>query len=93
MQYEWDEHKRNKNIKKHGIDFVAVSSFLWETSLEAADNRFQYGEERINAVGFLEERLVVLTYTCRRNVMRVISLRKATKTEERLYHDYCSIHS
>ena len=89
MEYEWDENKQRKNIEKHGIDFAAISSFRWETILEAVDNRFDYGEERINAIGFLGKRLVALTYTKRKNSIRVISLRKATKQEERYYHDYC----
>ena len=88
MQYEWDEEKRRRNIEKHGIDFTDIIQFQWDDALEAVDDRFDYGEERINAVGFLGTRLVVVTYVERGEVMRVISLRKATKTEERLYHEY-----
>lgn len=88
MEYEWDEDKRRKNLQTHGIDFVAILGFHWETAIEAIDSRFDYSEERINAVGFLGERLVVLTYTERQNVIRVISLRKTTKTEEKFYHDH-----
>lgn len=89
MRYEWDENKRRKNIEKHSIDFADIIDFSWDTALEAVDDRFDYGEERTNAIGFLNDRLVVLTYTNRQRTLRVISLRKATKTEERLYHDYC----
>ena len=88
MQYEWEENKQRINIAKHGIDFAGISSFNWETALEMTDNRIDYGEIRYNVIGFLKERLVVLTYTEREKSLRVITLRKATKTEERLYHDY-----
>jgi uncharacterized protein len=89
MQYEWDENKRRRNITKHGIDFVDISSFRWETSLETIDNRLDYGEERINAIGFPGIRLVVVTYTERQDTIRLISLRKTSKKEERFYNDYC----
>lgn len=88
MQYEWDEGKRRRNIEKHGVDFTDIIHFQWDDALEAVDDRFDYGEKRINAVGFLGTRLVVVTYVERGDVIRVISLRKATKTEERLYHEY-----
>ena len=88
MKYEWKENKRLINLAKHGIDFRAISSFNWDTALEFVDNRTDYGETRINAIGFLRERLIVLTYTMRDGNIRVISLRKATKTEEQFYNDY-----
>ena len=88
MQYEWDEEKRRRNIEKHGIDFTDIIHFQWDDALEAVDDRFDYGEERINAISFLRTRLVVVTYVERGDLIRVISLRKATKTEERLYHEY-----
>ncbi|MCI5161572.1 MAG: BrnT family toxin [Candidatus Electrothrix sp. AX5] len=88
MQYEWDEQKRRKNIEKHGIDFTDIIGFQWDDALEAVDDRFDYGEERINAVGLLGTRFVVVTYVERKEAIRVISLRKASKTEEQLYHEY-----
>jgi len=88
MQYEWDEQKRRRNIEKHGIDFTDIIDFQWDDALEAVDDRFDYGEERINAVGLLGTRLVVVTYVERKEAIRVISLRKASKTEEQLYHEY-----
>uniref|UniRef100_UPI0040568827 BrnT family toxin n=1 Tax=Candidatus Electrothrix sp. TaxID=2170559 RepID=UPI0040568827 len=88
MQYEWDEQKRRRNIEKHSIDFTDIIDFQWDDALEAVDDRFDYGEERINAVGLLGTRLVVVTYVERKEAIRVISLRKASKTEEQLYHEY-----
>ncbi|MDU9049889.1 MAG: BrnT family toxin [Candidatus Electrothrix sp. Rat3] len=88
MQYEWDEKKRRRNVEKHGVDFTDISEFQWKDALEAVDDRFDYGEERINAVGFIGTRIVIVTYVERGEVIRVISLRKATKTEEKFYHEY-----
>jgi len=87
MQYEWEDKKRLINLAKHGIDFTGLSSFDWDTALEIVDDRIDYGEIRTNAIGFLRERLVVLTYTAREGRIRVITLRKATRKEERFYHD------
>ena len=88
MQYEWKVNKRRINLAKHGIDFTVIRSFNWDTAIEIVDDRTDYGETRINAISFLRERLVVLAYTMREKIIRIITLRKATKTEERFYHDY-----
>ncbi|MBF0503110.1 MAG: BrnT family toxin [Candidatus Riflebacteria bacterium] len=46
-----------------------------------------YGEDRFATLGFIEDILVRLSYTMRGEVLRVISLRKATVAEKRLYEE------
>ena len=57
MQYEWDEKKRLANFVRHEIDFADAVNFEWDTAIEARDDRFDYGEERWVAVGFISDRL------------------------------------
>jgi len=83
--YEWDEKKAAGNLAKHGVAFEAIYRFDWETMIEEVDERDESGELRCKAMGFLGAKLHVLIYTPRAQKIRIISLRKATKREERDY--------
>lgn len=85
MNYEWDEKKREASIAKHGVDFLLVEEFDWDTAFETIDDRKDYGEERWVALGCIKKRLHVLVYTLRTDCIRVISLRKANKQERAFY--------
>jgi uncharacterized DUF497 family protein len=85
MRYGWDEGKRRRNIATHRVDFAAVDGFEWETSLRSIDDRFEYGETREVAIGFIGVRLHVLVFAERDEIVWVISLRKAEKREIRRY--------
>ena len=49
------------------------------------DDRFEYGEDRYITLGLLKLRVIVVAHTERRRVIRLISARKATPREEKLY--------
>jgi len=85
MDYEWDEKKRLANLGSHGVDFVSVREFDWDTALIAPDTRREYGEARFVALGIIEDRLHVCVFTDRPGVRRIISLRKANRREVRMY--------
>ena len=85
MQYEWDESKRTKNLKEHGVDFYSVHEFGWDSSVTIVDNRREYDEIRFVTFGFVKNRLHVLVHTERQNAMRIISLRRANKRETEDY--------
>ncbi|MEW6657919.1 MAG: BrnT family toxin [Thermodesulfobacteriota bacterium] len=83
VQFEWDEKKRRTNFAKHGIDFLEAANMFQGPMLVAADNREDYGEERLNGIGLSKGRVLVVTFTePRQNIIRVISLRKATNNEK-----------
>ena len=86
MRYEWNEHKRDANFEKHGVDFNEVENFEWDSAIETIDDRKDYGEQRWVAVGRIISRIYVLIYTIRNKNIRVISLRKAN-TRERSYYE------
>ncbi len=83
MQYEWDEAKRQSNAQKHGVDFAAVETFDWESALVERSDRG--GEVRYVAIGYIDIRLYCLVFTERGIRIRVISLRCASRGEERRY--------
>ncbi len=85
MEYEWDEGKREANRIKHGVDFAAVMWFNWESAILAEDRRWNYGEQRRVAIGFIGARLHVMIFTSRGEAIRVIGLRKANLREVKRY--------
>ncbi|MHB8652517.1 MAG: BrnT family toxin [Terriglobia bacterium] len=85
MLFEWDEAKRQSNIRKHGIDFVGIEKVFSGKTITILDDRFDYGEFRFVTVGLLKNFTVVVTHTETEEVIRIISVRKATKNEEIIY--------
>ncbi len=85
MQYEWDEAKRQSNIQKHGIDFLGIEKVFAGQTITIMDDRIDYGEARFVTLGLLQGRVVVIAHTETDEVIRIISVRKATKHEEISY--------
>ncbi len=85
MKVEWDETKRKLNIKKHGIDFIDTPIIFAGYTLTIEDDRYDYGEERFVTFGILDGRLVSVVHTEAEDLIRIISIRKAAKNEEKEY--------
>jgi uncharacterized DUF497 family protein len=87
LEFEWDEEKERINIAKHGIDFETASHvFLDPNRLEYYDEAHSSrGEARNITIGYVEEVLTVV-YTERKNALRIISARAATKKERMVYY-------
>ncbi len=81
----WDEPKRLRNIKVHGLDFIGCEAVFDSPVVTWDDDRQAYGEHRINLLGWLNGTVVYMTYTERGDDPHVISLRKAEKHEIRRY--------
>ncbi|MBE9215153.1 BrnT family toxin [Plectonema cf. radiosum LEGE 06105] len=90
MEYEWDEAKRLANIRKHGIDFTDVPAVFNGDILTVEDDRESYREQRFVTFGLLQGRVVAVVHTERDNCTRIISVRKATKYEQRVYFEQFS---
>jgi uncharacterized DUF497 family protein len=83
--FTWDEVKRRANLRKHGIDFVDAPKIFQGLTFTAEDDREAYGERRFLTLGLLEDQVVSVAHTERRDEIRIISIRKATKHEARFY--------
>ena len=91
MIFEWDSEKERINIKKHGLDFsTAARVFKDENRLEIYDELHSDFEERDITIGVIDNiaYVVVVVYTERGEAIRIISARKATNNERRMYNDY-----
>jgi uncharacterized protein len=87
VSIEFDPAKNEANIAKHGIDMASAEQFEFDTALVNVDTRHSYGEVRHFAIGYIGERLHVLVFARRGSKVRVISLRKANRREERAYRE------
>ena len=85
MEFEWDEAKRKSNLRNHGIDFFGIEQVFEGQTVTILDDRFDYGEERFVTFGLLDGRVVAIAHTETDEVIRIISVRKATKDEESSY--------
>jgi len=81
----YDENKRQSNITSHELDFVGCETVFDGPMVSWEDDRESYGEQRINALGFMNGIVVHITYTERGEDLHVISLRKAEKHEIRYF--------
>lgn len=89
MSFEWDERKARTNASKHGITFEeAKSVFRDERALLIDDPDHSDQEDRFVLLG-LSSNLKLLTvchcYRSEGNVIRIISARKATSREAKIY--------
>lgn len=85
MNYEYGVLENFSNFAKHGLKFEQVIEFEWETALIKQDQRRNYLETRFQATGYIFDRLYVLVFCERSDIIRVISLRKANYREIKDY--------
>jgi uncharacterized DUF497 family protein len=85
--FEWNTGNALKNMDKHGISSEeAESVFAQEEILVLKDERHSQSEERWHAFGRSnQDRLLSVTFTVRKNLLRVISARPMNKRERKHY--------
>ncbi len=81
----WDTEKLSANIVKHGLSFEGADAVFDYPVVSWEDSREDYGELRINLLGWLNGQMVHVTYTERGDAMHVISLREAQTHEIKRY--------
>ena len=87
MSYQWDPNKAKSNEKKHGVNFAdAAGVFEDENAITTEDEH--ESESRFITIGrdFLR-RILVVVYTFRGVIIRIISARKATARERKIYEE------
>ena len=87
--FNWDTDKNLSNIEKHGVPFKeAATVFLDPEATLLDDTDHSQYEERFNVIGLSETLKLLMVCHCYRDddaVIRIISARKATRSEEDLY--------
>jgi len=89
MKIEWDPKKAKSNFEKHGVSFEEEATALSDPmAATGADPDHSLSEERYVTFGVSEKgRLVVVSHTEKDQTIRIISARKASKGERKLYEE------
>jgi uncharacterized DUF497 family protein len=88
LKFEWNKSKAKDNYVKHGVSFeLAEKVFKDPFAMEFPDDRQDYGEERFVILGMVDGQVLYVAYTERKEAIRIISARRATKDEEEAYFE------
>ena len=85
MNIEWNEKKRLANLEKHGVDFIDAALIFENPVLESVDIRENYNEERLQALGYVDDDYFMVVYTWRNNIRRIISAWKVNENGKKRY--------
>lgn len=89
IEFSWDARKARENLKKHRVSFEEASTVFYdENAIEFFDPEHSRDEERFLMLGLSGRlRIMVVSYCLRKlgSEIRIISARKATKKEEKVY--------
>ena len=88
MKVEWDPAKAHRNREKHGVAFADAAGVLEDDLAITIVDPFASAERRWVTVGLDPlGRLLVVVYSWRGDVIRIISARRATSAERRQYEE------
>jgi len=86
MRYTWNPEKNRSNVKRHKIAFEDAKRIFDGPTVERVDDRFEYGEIRVYAIGLVNGLEVTVIYTDRGDEERhIISAWRAEPHERRTY--------
>jgi uncharacterized DUF497 family protein len=88
MKLEFDQAKRGKTLKERDLNFARAVEVFDDIHFTGQDKRMDYEEDRFITVGWLDDNMIVMVWTPRGEVRRIISMRKANDREKTLYASY-----
>jgi uncharacterized DUF497 family protein len=83
MRYSWDEEKNRRNVAQRGIAFEDARRIFDGPTVEKVDDRFDYGETRVYAIGLVNGLEITVIYTERDDDERRISSAWRAEPQER----------
>jgi len=89
MDFEWDEDKAAGNLKKHKVSFTEAATVFGDPlSITFPDPDHSVDEDRFITIGTSDrDRVLVVSHTDRDDRIRIISARKATRRERKVYEE------
>ena len=89
IRFEWDASKEASNRKKHGVAFEEAQSVFYDDfAVQFFDDKNSEHEERFLILGYSNRSRILLICHCEQesgNLIRIISARRATSKERKLY--------
>lgn len=88
-KFDWDTSKAKRNFQKHAVAFEEACTIFDDPQfITFLDEEHSIDEERYITIGLSEKhRLLMVAHTERKDNVRIISARKATKHEEKFYNE------
>ena len=83
--FAWDENKRRSNVAKHGIDFVDAEDVFKDPAAFTYRSSGPGVEERYVTIGAVRGVVIAVVTTLRQAVVRIISARRARRSERQRY--------
>ena len=91
VRFEWNIRKAASNLRKHGIGFELAKLVFDDPLLYEDMEESEYGEIRWRAIGEIDGKLFIVSYTSTEKdnaeIIRIISARKASRQERRAYEN------
>jgi uncharacterized protein len=88
MLFEWDEAKNRRTHNERGFGFEYATRVFLGPTLERQDDRREYGEVRIQAIGQVSDDILFVIYTDRGDVRHIISARLANRKERKVWQSF-----
>jgi uncharacterized DUF497 family protein len=85
MEFDWHDAKHEWNLQERGFGFDFAAQIFLGRVLTRVDDREDYGERRIKAIGEIDGIVLVVIYTDRDGLRWIISARKANRKERALW--------
>jgi uncharacterized DUF497 family protein len=92
IHFEWDESKNRQNRRKHGLSFETAAQVFFDPFAITESDRDVEGEVRLWTIGRIHNLLIVVVVHVTLvadddQIIRIISARKATPLERRVYEE------
>ncbi len=91
MRFSWDARKSAANLAVRGFDFEFATLIFDGPTFERVDDREDYGEVRIVAIGLADGLHLTVVYTdrvgARDTLRRIISARRSNRRERKRYDE------
>ena len=90
MKYSCDPKKHTSNLKKHGLNLDDAQGVIENSkTVTFEDRRCDYWEARYITLGLLCDVVVIIATAETDETIRIISMRKADKNEQKIYFENC----
>jgi len=92
VHFSWDPKKSEANLVARGFDFEFAALIFERATLERTDDRRDYGERRVLAIGLAQGLHLTVAYTDRgepggETERRIISARRSNRRERKAYRE------
>ncbi len=87
MRFDWNPARSERNKQERGIGFDVAALVFEGDTIEWPDDRWDYGETRVRAIGEADSLVLHVVFTDCGDVRRIISARLANRKERNRWHE------